>query len=362
MVNQYHILELANRKAIALFHKDLPFYRSDWNIIKNSNGLDSEKNSIIDSIIDRTTEKIDITYRISFPFRLYGGDSRKIFSFGTSEFQNLEGYIYQGPKASEDYLNNKVKIITPSHWSREGFLLNGYREEDVYVVPHGVDMDIYRPIEDAQRIVERKALKLKNEHFMFLNVGAMTWNKGIDKLLMAFSEINKAYPYTRLVLKDQSNLYGIGARDIISDMKKNYPSRFTDRTLSCIVVVSSNLSLKQLASLYNICDAYISPYRAEGFNLTPLEAAACGVPVALTHGGATDDYFDDSFALGIEGKKTCEGSKNYIEPDIDSLIAVMSDLVEKRGPRINPSEALNYINKNFSWRKVTDKLLDVFCM
>jgi len=362
MVNQYHILELVKRKAFNIFHKDLPFYKSDWNTIKNSNGLDSEKNDIINSIKNITTEKTDITYRISFPFRLYGGNSRKIFSFGTAEFQNLEGYIYQGSETSKVYPNNNVKIITPSNWSRTGFLQNGFKGEDVFVVPHGVDTNIYKPVDDAQRNLDREALKLHNQHFMFLNVGAMTWNKGIDKLLLAYSEINKKYPDTRLILKDQSNLYGIGATDILAGMKKDHPSIVTPDFLTHIGVMSGNLTLNQLRSLYNACDAYISPYRAEGFNLTPLEAAACGVPVALTNGGATDEYFDDSFALKIEGKKTSEGHKHYIEPDLDSLIAVMSDLVEKRNSRINLSEALNYIHKNFSWKKVTDKLLDVFFM
>ena len=32
---------------------------------------------------------------------------------------------------------------------------------------------------------------------------------------------------------------------------------------------------------------------AEGFNMTPLEAAACGTQKVVTNGGSTDDYFNE---------------------------------------------------------------------
>tara|TARA_B100000965_G_C19017406_1_gene509470 strand:+ start:55 stop:294 length:240 start_codon:yes stop_codon:yes gene_type:complete len=57
---------------------------------------------------------------------------------------------------------------------------------------------------------------------------------------------------------------------------------------------------RQLIELYNITDCYVSPYRAEGFNLTPLEAAASGIPIIVTKGGSTDDYFNSQLGLQIE--------------------------------------------------------------
>lgn len=362
MVNQYQLLELVKRDGINIFHKDLPLYKSDWNHDKNSNGMDLVNNETINSIKESPSKKPDITYRIAFPYRLYGADTDKVFCFGTAEYQNIEGYIYQGWENSKIYINNDVKIITPSNWSKKGFLHHGFKNEDVFVVPHGVDINIFKPIDSSQRALERKALKLEEQNFTFLTIGAMTWNKGIDKLLLAFSEINKKYPHTRLILKDQKNLYGIGAFEIFSGMHKDHSSLFSEQFLSSINILSANLNLNQLASLYNSCDAYIAPYRAEGFNLPPLEAAACGAPVAITSGGSTDDYFNESFALKIEGKITSKGSKKYIEPDLESLINVMTGLVEKRNLSLNRSFALNYICDNFTWEKVTDKLLNIFFM
>ena len=39
---------------------------------------------------------------------------------------------------------------------------------------------------------------------------------------------------------------------------------------------------------------------AEGFNMTPLEAAGCGTQIAVTKGGSTDDYFDTCMGYQIE--------------------------------------------------------------
>ena len=53
--------------------------------------------------------------------------------------------------------------------------------------------------------------------------------------------------------------------------------------LGSISVISTSLDQAQLRALYGMADAYVSPYRAEGFNLPVLEAMACGLPVVATH-------------------------------------------------------------------------------
>ena len=92
-----------------------------------------------------------------------------------------------------------------------------------------------------------------------------------------------------------------------------------------------------------------------------MEAAACGIPVILTSGGSTDDYYHPSFALKIEGKrKTSNGNWNYIEPNLESLVSNMSDLIEKRNSLLKKNKAISFIEKNFTWKIVSKKLSDLF--
>ncbi len=358
MVNQYQLREL-RKYHFNLLHNDLPFYREEWNSAQNSSGFNEEDNQLIMSVPQQHAEKADVTYRISYPYRFYESKSDRLFVFGTSEFQNIDGRAFNND--IDIGLNNpNLRIITPSHWSKIGFLNAGFEDDRVLVIPHGVDADIYKPSTIQRRKAVRDALGLADGDFAMLSVGMMAWNKGIDKLLMAYSHLKKRFPNLRLVLKDQSTLYGMTGRDAINETTSNYSYHFDDELISSIIFVSSNLTLSQLSDLYGASDCYVSPYRAEGFNLTPLEAAACGVPVILTGGGATDDYCHDSFCIKIAGKKITDGRKTFIEPDLDSLISSISELVEGTVRDIDPIKAVEYIKNNNSWALAVGQLVKAF--
>ena len=70
-----------------------------------------------------------------------------------------------------------------------------------------------------------------------------------------------------------------------------------------IEYIGDSLSFGQMAQLYQAADAYVSPYRGEGFNMPVLEAAATGLVVVATLGGATDDFTNASFALGVDSRE-----------------------------------------------------------
>ena len=361
MVNQYQIRELLKNNNFKIYFKDIPYVVSEWNEKDNSSGLKDFKEKISKLPQPSSRLKIDILYRISFPYRMYGGNANKIFVFGTSEYQNIDNMVYQGKELNKKYINKSVKVITPSYWSKIGFVKAGFKESDVIVIPCGVDLKIFKPINKEKKNEIRKKLNIDNDNFVFLNVSAMTWNKGIDKLIVAFSEIKKKYSFAKLILKDQSNLYKITAKKLISKIKKKFPHLLTDKVLSDIIFISKNLTIKELSELYGSCDAYVSPYRAEGFNMPSLEAAACGIPVILTSGGSTDDYFHSSFALKIKGeKKILNSNWNYIEPNLENLVSNMSDIIEKCNSLFNKSEAISFIGKNFTWKLVSKKLSDIF--
>jgi len=360
LVNQYQLLEL-KKLNINLFHTDLPYFDASWNKQTNANGFDELSNQVIQSIPGTTSksQKFDITYRISFPYRYYPSNSDRLYVFGTAENQSIDGKVLYND-LDDSIKNPNFKIVTPSNWSKVGFLKFGFQEDQIVVIPHGIDPNVYKPVSADRRKQVRDSLGLKDGDFVILSLGAMSWNKGIDVLLHAFSLLRKKFCHIRLVLKDQSNLYGIFARDTLAELIREYPDRFSDEVVSSIGFISMNLTVHDLNGLYGCADCYISPYRAEGFNLTPLEAAASGVPIIVTDGGATDDYCHNSFAMKICGKQITQANKTYIEPNLDSLIDQMTILIENRNNEINPVKAVEFINKNFTWATCTRKLADSF--
>ncbi len=360
LVNQHQLIEL-QKININLFHTDLPYCSEDWNRQKNANGFDEQSNKAIQSIPGpaSTDQRFDVIYRISFPYRYYPGNSERLYVFGTSEFQHIKGYVFNNG-LGDAIKNPGLKVVTPSNWSKIGFLKSGFQEDQIEVIPHGIDPAVYRPISPQSRKQGRSHLGVNDDDFVFLSVGSMIGNKGIDVLLKAFSVLRKKFAHLRLVLKDQSNLYGIFPKDILAMLINEFPEQFSDEVISSIRFISRNLTFAQLNELYGCADCYISPYRAEGFNLPPLEAAASGVPIIVTGGGATDDYCHDSFAMKIHGRQISDETGTYIEPDLDSLIEQMTTLIENKNKEINPVKAVEFIHQNFTWESCTRKLADSF--
>jgi glycosyltransferase involved in cell wall biosynthesis len=358
MVNQYQLLELINHD-FDLFHSQLPLHNAAWSAEKSFCGFDDQRRQKIQSIPTPADGMVaDITYRIAFPYRFDASASRKLFVFGTSEVQHINGYVFEN-RLEEGLRNPNLRIVTPSQWSKVGFLKAGFDESRIDVVPHGVDPNIFKPLAQERRREVRQSLGLPDDAFVILSLGSMTMYKGVDMLIIAYAVLRQRYKHVRLVLKDARDLYGKAGVDVFDMLRKTRPDIITEELRSSITFISENLSLARLREIYASADCYASPYRSEGFNLPPLEAAACGVPVVMTKGGATDDYHDDSFALQVDGHKLTVGDITMIEPVIESLMEKLALLIENRAPTINRDRALRHIGAQLSWQTAVKKLVAV---
>ena len=190
----------------------------------------------------------------------------------------------------------------------------------------------------------------------------MTVNKGVEVLIAAYGMLKKKHNNLKLNLKDQSNLYEWKAD---FPMKKVFESEFNkknkifnDKMYKDIIFISENLNFDQLRNIYSITDCYVSPYKAEGFNLTPLEAAACGTQIVITDGGPTDDYFDDCMGFKIESKEEKLNNNIYLKPKTNSLIEILDSIINKTDNKKNQRN--KHVHKNFSWENIVKKLKKEF--
>lgn len=363
LVNQWQILELI--KTEKLYFKDIPFVSNKWNKLKNFSGLEKENSDIINNIPkSNDLQKFDITYRISSPFNFDGNyNSKLLFIFGTCEFKYLEKKSYINN--SINLLNNKEKIFihTPSQWSKEGFINTGFRDDQVVVIPHGVDINLFKKISDERKKLIKEKYKIEDDEFVLSNIGAMTQNKGVEVLIAAYGILKKKNKNLKLILKDQSNLYEIKTDYLFQKIKNSgFNEKYkiiNEDMMKDIMVISDNLSLNEIRDLYSITDCYVSPYLAEGFNLTPLEAAACGTQIIVTKGGSTDDYFDSSLGYQIESNEKKVNNTHFLEPKIDSLIQILQEKILNKTDKLKNDRA-KFVHQNYSWTKVVSKLKEEF--
>ena len=340
--------------------KETSYANNLWNYSNNFHGF-SEKNTkkILSIKPPEKNEFFDIIYRISYPFNFQKSNSKKLFVFATSEFQNINDMFINEIPGNFSYRDD-LKIITPSKWSRLGFIESGFNSNQIKIVPLGVDCDIFYPVSLERKNEIRNKLKLKKEDFIILNVGNMSSNKGIDYLIVAFAILKKRYKHLKLILKDQSNLYGISGRDIFLKTKKGINGHLLDEDVeNDIIFLSKNMTISILNDLYNISDCYVSPYRAEGFNLGPLEAAATGTPIIVTEGGSTDDYFNEDSGLQIKSKFINSNNHKYLEPSLESLVENTS-LIIQNPRKYGNKKSIKFIRDNFSWKKTVEKIYNIF--
>ncbi len=370
LVNQNQILRLAATEGLRLFHRDMPFFSPQWSREANADGFPAEDRRVIDALPDPGEAAVDAVYRICSPFRVAppgraAARAARALSFVVTELGlGLPNFASEADRrllleAGEEHL-----VLTPSEWAWDRLVEYGLAPERVRVVPHGVDPSRYRRLDDPEeRRVLRSRFGIREDETVFLHVGAPLWAKGIDLLLRAAAILRGRGERVRIFVKDQRALYGTTVEETMRTVAASHPALRTDAFAEAVTSIPGNLSPEILSALFGVADAYVSPYRAEGFNLPVLEAIACGRPLIVTSDGATADFCSDDLAVRIGGRfgraVSPDGTRvAYVEPDFDVLVDAMGAVA--RGWRPDPerfARARDRVLARFTWERAASGLL-----
>ncbi len=368
MVNQHQLLALLRRDDVEVFHHDMPMMMQHWNSQNHNPGFsDSDYQRILD-LQSIKEEEADCVLRICAPMFPPNPQARRTLTFGVTELGFSPRSLNNPQQVLGEITAGENLIVTPTRWSRDRLIDFGFNEAKVRVLTHGVDLHTFAPLSDADLRAQRKALQLSEEAVVFLNIGVPTWNKGIDLLIRAFARVHRQYPNTRLILKDARGLYGLPIDSVLQSVQQNHPDLIDTSVLSAISVIPGNLSQLQMRLLYATADWYVSPYRAEGFNLPVLEAQACGTPVITSSGGATDDFCNSPAVLKIasvfkRGQLGQEGESCWVDPDMQALESLMLNAASEGARPGFTTDALRQAARtnadHYSWDRVADDLMNL---
>lgn len=368
LIHQFQILELLRRRDVVLSCRDLPFALRHWNSRSVPAGFEPVDQAKIDAVpVVPEGAAADSVYRISAPFSApQPHDARRTFTYMVTEYGLTRANFADGRMDIRRFTAGGNRVVTSSLWSRQRLVDEGLDADDIDIVTCGVNREVFAPPEVSQRAERRRQLGLQEHEIVFMNLGAAFWNKGVDLLMLAFATLRQRRRDIRLILKDQRALYAAAtAESTLRDLSNRHPALFVADTIDAITLVGSSLSQTRLAGLYGVADAYVSPYRAEGFNLPVLEALACAVPVIVTDGGSTDDFCPPAVATRLPSRMLSRDGDEpgrpvrYREPDFDALVEAMSRIAA--GDAIDRGAFRQHLDRLLptkTWTAATSQLVD----
>jgi len=370
MVNQHQLLALLDMPGLSLFHRDVPYFMKHWTRQAMSAGFSAAAQARIDAVPPPPPgQTLDCVFRLASPTATSFDAGQKTLSFMVTEVGMAPECFDTGVLDRAAFTRDANRVVTPSNWSRDRLADYGFDADRIAVLPHGVDPALFRPMSAFDRHQARSMLGVAGDETLFVNVGVAMWNKGLDLLIRAFAQVRREFPRTRLLLKDHQTLYRLGVDRTIAELGRKHPGLLDEQVLAGISVVSTSLDLPQMRGLYAVADAYVSPYRAEGFNMPVMEAMACGTPVIVTAGGPTDDFCLDVPALAQRlpaklgrAEDVSQMSGLYLEPDFDALVEAMRAVAAGAQPRDNDEceRQRQALVQAHAWPAIAQRLATLF--
>lgn len=174
------------------------------------------------------------------------------------------------------------RIVVASDHERQLLMtLYGARPETIAVVPCGVDLDLFMPMD---KDAARRRLGLRDGERIILFVGRIEPLKGIDILISAAAQLHEEENFRVLIVGGDAR-----AEAQIAELRRLAQELDVDHHISFVGAVEHS----ELPMYYNAADVCVVPSFYESFGLVAVESMACGTPVVASRvGGLTTTISD----------------------------------------------------------------------
>ena len=209
---------------------------------------------------------------------------------------------------------------------------------DRQYVPHAVNLDVFKPLEDdfVEQLRADNFKENKDKFIVFWNNRNARRKMGAT-LILWFKEFLDKVGHEKAVLLMHTNPQdpaGSNLEALIEELEMNNGQVLFSR---------EKLHPENLAAMYNMVDCTINISDAEGFGLGTLESLSCGTPIIVNMTGGLQEQVTDGkewFGIGLEPtSKTVVGSQEvpFIyedrlskEPVVDALVEMFNKTPEER--------------------------------
>lgn len=236
-----------------------------------------------------------------------------------------------------------TEVICVSKGVRNILIEDGICAKNKAVVIHhgsasGIDLDYFKIDSSLQNTDVREKLGISLTDFVFIFVGRIVKDKGVNELISSFEKLHSQINSVHLIL------VGSEEKDLNPISKKN---RETIETHLNIHAVGRQIDIRPylLSS-----DAFVLPSYREGFGMVLLEAGAMGLPCITTNISGCNEI-------------VIQGENGEIIPPRDekALYEKMKDwVVHKDKLAYMSSHARSFVENRFDKKTVWLKLMDEY--
>lgn len=336
IIAENYVRGLMHCDGNVIHFNEYPYYNKKWKKVR-------------DSIFDKMNksnkmERYDITIRFTFPYNIIPDEqSLMTIVFITCEFNYITHMI-----DTYDICDN-VYILTPSQFSKTGIARSGVLNGKIIVVPHSYE---YNTITSTKKELRIK-YNVPIDHYVYFTNSGLSPNKNVINLILVFDKVYKEYEDVILLIKGLDDTYN--SHNMLNDVIQTLIMQKVKLTcLKNIVYIGRNMTYDEVSELYALCDCYISPSFAEGFNLPVLESMCHGKNTICTRGCPSDEFADDAYFIqsSVKTTDTCvcvngnEYEKTVVMPNNDDMYSKMI-LIRFIQPKYNKDKYIEkYSHKN----------------
>ncbi|MEG4577532.1 glycosyltransferase family 4 protein [Microcoleus sp. N3A4] len=284
---------------------------------------------------------------------LNGHLNLELFAINYEFAQNADDYDYW----IYDAVNNLSHKLAVSQYSKNVLIKAGCPATNVSVMPLGFNpliSQLYFPRPQKTQKDVKYILHMTNSYDFY--------RFGTDLAIQAFCEEFKDDANVELIIKD-----GGKTPDVIVEHLVNIEKKF-GKFKSKVQVKPKFCTKAELADLYLSADAFLAPFRGEGFAIKILDAFAAGLPVAMTMYGGPTEYANTAncypIAYDLIPVGECydtqylkiRNSPHWAEPNVQSVREQLRKIVEDP-MRFQVAQKARETADLFNWEAAAQKLL-----